>query len=85
MPFGGPPSKCPARKEFGPRMIATLVAAFASRLPLSEWRIVFQDESGLPSGVLDDEMELGMDRTEGLCWIIQRKDGGTIDGEESVD
>ncbi|KAI4099745.1 MAG: hypothetical protein L6R37_005814 [Teloschistes peruensis] len=76
MPFGGSPYKCPASGSFGPRMIAVLVAAFASKLSVSEWRLEFQDESGVRSGVLDDEMKLETDRVEGPCWIIQRKDGG---------
>ncbi|MCJ1266893.1 hypothetical protein MMC22_006778 [Lobaria immixta] len=32
MPFGGPPFFCPAKKEFGPRMIGLLVAALAQRV-----------------------------------------------------
>ncbi|KAL8627913.1 hypothetical protein Q9189_006404 [Teloschistes chrysophthalmus] len=85
MPFGGSPYKCPASGSFGPHLIGILVAAFASKLRGSEWRLEFQDESDLCSGVLDDEMELGTDRAEGPCWIIKHKDGGILDDEELVD
>ncbi|KAL8639460.1 MAG: hypothetical protein Q9228_003515 [Teloschistes exilis] len=76
MPFGGSPYKCPASGSFGPRMIGVLVAAFASKLPVSEWRLIFQDESGVRSGVLDDETKLETDRVEGPVWIIHRRDDG---------
>ncbi|KAL9580935.1 MAG: hypothetical protein Q9212_004196 [Teloschistes hypoglaucus] len=84
MPFGGSPYKCPASTNFGPRMIGILVAAFVSKLRVSGWQLVFQDESGIRSGVLDDEMKLETDRAEGPSWIIQRTDGGILDDGKLV-
>ncbi|KAI4249989.1 MAG: hypothetical protein LQ352_005448 [Teloschistes flavicans] len=74
MPFGGPPYKCPASSNFGPWMIGVLVAAFALRLRASEWRLELQDRSGVRSEVLDDEMELDTNRSEGASWMLKRRD-----------
>ena len=44
MPFGGSPFVCPAKKDFGPRMIGILIAAFATQLCGQEWDLFTRDE-----------------------------------------
>lgn len=44
-PFGGRPMVCPAKKIFGPRMIATLVAALVGGFETGEWKLE-GDEAG---------------------------------------
>lgn len=39
MPFGGGPFLCPAKKDFGPRMIGVLVAALATNITTKDWRL----------------------------------------------
>ena len=45
MPFGGGLFLCPAKKDFGPRMIGILVAALAVEITAKEWRL-----GGTPDG-----------------------------------
>ncbi|KAL9132168.1 MAG: hypothetical protein Q9217_000102 [Psora testacea] len=37
MPFGGSPFVCPAKQDFGPRMIGLLIASFAAQVQREEW------------------------------------------------
>lgn len=41
MPFGGRPFLCPAKLDFGPRMIGVLVAALAAQISPLEWKFDF--------------------------------------------
>ena len=84
MPFGGKPSLCPAQASFGPMMIGVLVAALATVLSPSVWRLEFEAKklSG-DSKVLDDDMELNSDRSEGTSWLLKCKRRGPNSVAES--
>ncbi|KAL8928045.1 MAG: hypothetical protein Q9172_001100 [Xanthocarpia lactea] len=72
MPFGGPPYQCPASASFGPMMIGVLVAAIASELSPTVWRLSYGEERSV-SRVLDDEMELDPGRFEKTSWFLLRE------------
>ncbi|KAL8966078.1 MAG: hypothetical protein Q9183_003530 [Haloplaca sp. 2 TL-2023] len=77
MPFGGKPSLCPAQANFGPLMIGVLVAALATILSPSVWRLEFEAKKLTgDSEVLDDDMELNSDRSEETSWLLKCKGSG---------
>ena len=39
MPFGGSTFACPAKQDFGPRMIGVIVAALAARVTAHDWKL----------------------------------------------
>ena len=55
MPFGGQPFVCPAKPEFGPKMIGLLVAALATHVSPCEWDLASLDSTGLKDIALGDE------------------------------
>ena len=39
MPFGGSTFVCPAKQDFGPRMIGVVVAALAAHITPRDWKL----------------------------------------------
>ncbi|KAL9100865.1 MAG: hypothetical protein Q9163_003809 [Psora crenata] len=58
MPFGGSPFVCPAKPEFGPRMIGLLVASFATQMSRDGWVLAIKN------GPDSESFELVMEDTE---------------------
>ncbi|KAG6995536.1 cytochrome P450 [Physcia stellaris] len=52
MPFGSKPFVCPAKPEFGPRMIGLLMANLARNISPREWRLASSDD-------LEHDIDLG--------------------------
>ena len=73
MPFGGSPYICPASSSFAPRMIGVLVAAIASSISVTDWKLELSGPTCSSFTLLSDETELGSDRTERNEWFLVRK------------
>ena len=72
MPFGGSRFVCPAKQEFGPRMVGILIAAFATQMSGQEWDLLARDENcscGNPLALITKDTELNLQR--GWYWCIQ--------------
>lgn len=72
MPFGNNPFICPARKEFGPRMIGILVAALACHINpkgLELWK----NRAGDAESTLGNDEEIFTDRDMYEHWWLQKK------------
>ena len=71
MPFGGSRFVCPAKQDFGPRMIGLLVAALAKHISGQEWSLFTRDEDepcGYAPTHVTKETELNLKR--GWYWYI---------------
>ena len=73
MPFGNMPFLCPAQKEFGPRIIGVLVAAFAIHINSTEWKLQFSKNAGSDMKTLEGNEQLDTDRKAYDAWFIYRK------------
>ncbi|KAL9606968.1 MAG: hypothetical protein Q9167_008070 [Letrouitia subvulpina] len=64
MPFGEKPFVCPAKQDFGPRLIGVLVAALVTNFGKSKWGHYLEDEHGTQFKDEDLTMPLKSDQTE---------------------
>lgn len=71
LPFGSKPILCPAQKEFGPKVIAVLVAALTACIDPSEWDLEYCKD-GEWKNFGGDEM-LETNRGAYASWLMSRK------------